>query len=133
MIVQKKIFIFWYRMSIIMILLHTKISALKNLNGIKLYCLYIYWTRHILSLSSLLHNGCWEVLEVKLYLLQFRRNLRTLVLNLQTQTRIVISMKISIHTERNNSSRITNLSNTMKLCSPQHSVCLSVLTLLMYD
>ena len=50
------------------------------------------------SLSLLLDNGCWEVLEVKLYLLQLRRNLRTLVLNLQTQTGIVISMKISIHT-----------------------------------
>ena len=63
------------------------------------------------SLSLLLDNGCWEVLKVKLYLLQLRRNLRTLVLNLQTQTGIVISMKSSIHTQCNNSSRntITNL------------------------
>ena len=77
------------------------------------------------SISLLLDNGYWEVLEVKLYLLQLRRNLRTLVLNLQTQTGIVISMKTSIHTERNNSSRttITNFSNTMTLRSPQHFVC----------
>ena len=27
------------------------------------------------SLSSLLHNGCWEVFKVKLYLLQLRRKL----------------------------------------------------------
>ena len=63
--------------------------------------LFIYTGQDMFSLSSLLDNGCWEVLEVKLYLLQLRRNLRTLVLNLQTQTGIVISMKISIHTQHN--------------------------------
>ena len=54
------------------------------------------------SLSSLLDNGCWEVLEVKLYLLQLSRNLRTLVLNLQTQTGILMSMKIPIDMQHNN-------------------------------
>ena len=59
------------------------------------------------SLSLLLHNGCWEVLEVKLYLLQLRRDLRTLVLNLWIQTGTVIHIKISIHTEHNTSCKIT--------------------------
>ena len=63
--------------------------------------LSVYTGQDIFFLSLLLHNGCWEVFEVKLYLLQLRRNLRTLVLNLQTQTGIVISIKISIHTQHN--------------------------------
>ena len=67
----------------------------------------MYTGQDMFSLSLLLHNGFWEVLEVKLYLLQLRRDLRTLVLNLQTQIGIMISMKISIHTQHNTSGRMT--------------------------
>ena len=64
-----------------MILLHTSNEVHLKIELGKVV-VSIYTGQDMFSLSVLLHNGCWEVLKVKLYLLQLRRNLRTLVLNL---------------------------------------------------
>ena len=97
-----------------MIMLHTSNEVHLKIELGKVV-VSIYTGQDMFSLSVLLHNGCWKVLEVKLYLLQLRRDLRTLVLNLQTQMEIMISMKISVHTQHNTSGRITIFSSSQTL------------------
>ena len=96
-----------------MIMLHTSNEVHLKIELGKVV-VSIYTGQDMFSLSLLLHNGCWEVLEVKLYLLQLRRNLRTLALNLRIQTGMVICIKISVHTEH-----ITNrrMAISMRMCA----------------